>query len=274
MKGGKVPIHLQRWAPQDYHLDEHVRLLKARRDYRTLTFYRHFLDHSFTSGGDLPADPEALAAIVEMPTKDVKTSLAFCLGRLLTQDGDRLHQKRVLREVAEELEYRELQADRGRLGGRPKTKAVAKPVVSEPESERLARRAPAPAPAPAPCAVRRAPTPTPIASQPDSADAAVPPEDLADLPADERVEKGIEVSKKRLERKVRELAAQVHERLPARDLADVLRDMTAYVDGNGVRHAGVVEISKLSYERLEKSAEDGEAWLKHLDAQKAVVNGA
>lgn len=107
MKGGKTPIHIMRWAPADYHADEHVKLLKARRDYRTLTFYRHFIDLSFAGGGDLPADPEALAAVVEMPRKDVEHALSFCLGRLIEQEGERLFQKRVRRDVATELEFRD-----------------------------------------------------------------------------------------------------------------------------------------------------------------------
>lgn len=113
MKQGQKPIHIQRWAPADYHNDEHVRLLKARRDYLTLTFYRHFLDASYTSGGDLPADPEALSAIVEMRKRDVETALRFCVGRLLFPDGDRLYQSRVRRDVQSELKFREEQRGRG-----------------------------------------------------------------------------------------------------------------------------------------------------------------
>lgn len=142
MKGGRTPIHIQRWAPADYHHDEHVRLLKARRDYRTLTFYRNFLDHSFLAGGDLPADPEALAAVVEMPRKDVEAALSFCLGRLIHQNGERLYQGRVVREVADEMAFREEQGERGRRGGRPKTKATDNPPLSGAESEGKARLAP------------------------------------------------------------------------------------------------------------------------------------
>lgn len=170
MKGGQTPIHIQRWASADYHADEHVRVLKARRDYLTLTFYRHFLDHSFTAGGDLPADSEALAAIVEMPQQDVEKALAFCLGRLVFQGGDRLYQHRVQRDVAEELRFRAEQSERGKLGGRPK-KATAldkdaekkqrgrleKPVVvstkSPPASASASASPPAPPPAPAPTVI-------------------------------------------------------------------------------------------------------------------------
>lgn len=160
MKSGQTPIHIQRWAPADYHADEHVKLLKARRDYRTLTFYRHFIDASFISGGDLPSDVEALAAVVDMPLKDVRHALNFCLGRMIEVRGDRLVQGRVERDIAQELEFRAAQSERGKLGGRPKAKsdglasgglAVALPVVVSRQSP------PAPAPAPAPYASKQTP---------------------------------------------------------------------------------------------------------------------
>jgi hypothetical protein len=153
VKGGKTPIHIQRWAPHDYHDDEHVRLLKTRRDYRTLTFYRHFIDFSFLAGGDLPADPEALAAVVDMPRKDVEAALSFCLGRLIEREGDRLFQKRVARDVAAELEFRQLQSQRGKLGGRPKKESGGfhpeKPPISHSR-----KSPPSPAPTPIPSVER------------------------------------------------------------------------------------------------------------------------
>lgn len=136
MKGGKTPTHRHPWYPADYHSDEHVRLLKARRDYRTLTFYRHFIDASWMAGGDLPADPEALAAVVEMPRRDVEQALAFCLGRLIFRRGDRLYQKRVVRDAEREQAYRAEQTELGRKGGetagrgRPK-KPTGLPLIED-----------------------------------------------------------------------------------------------------------------------------------------------
>lgn len=154
MQGGRTPIHIQRWAPADYHADEHVRLLYARRDWRTLTFYRTFIDVAFMKGGDLPADPEALAASLMMPVHDVRTALAFCLDRLVFEEEGRLLQKRVRREVVAELEFRESQSYSGRRGGlaRASRRAQGKTKASLPESrsEPQARRTPAPAPEPTP----------------------------------------------------------------------------------------------------------------------------
>lgn len=178
MRGGATPIHIQRWAPADFHEDEHVKLLKARRDYRTLTFYRHFIDRAFAAGGDLPADPEALAAVVEMPRKDVEAALVFCLGRLIHQDGDRLYQARVRRDVAEEMEFRAQQIERGRAGGllagKGRQKAVPIPAQATPiDNDRppLGPREPNP-PSPFASALRQTP----------DADAVTPPTNGAHRP--------------------------------------------------------------------------------------------
>ncbi len=162
MKGGRTPIHIQRWAPADYHEDEHVRLLKTRRDYRTLTFYRHFIDRSFSAGGDLPADLEALAAVVEMPRRDVERALSFCLGRLIERRGGRLYQKRVEREVRAELAYRTEQAELGRKGGliagRGRGKNLTGQALIDDRGSPSISIGP---PAPYAGAVRRAPAPAP-----------------------------------------------------------------------------------------------------------------
>lgn len=160
MKGGHTPIHIQRWAPADLHQDEHWKLLQARRDYRTLHFYRVFMDHAFMAGGDLPRDPAQLAAVLLMPVRDVETALRFCLGKLVFEDGDRLYQKRVRREVKKELKFRKRQSDLGKLGGRPpkegKTKGEPKGTLFDPKSP----------PSPYAVAVRRTPSPTPAPAPP------------------------------------------------------------------------------------------------------------
>lgn len=152
MKGGRVPIHIMRWAPADYVNDPVVRLALARRDLTASTFYPLFLFHAFMEGGSLPADVEILSAIIGMRPADVTKALAFWQGhgKIHEKDG-KLSHSRVSREVSEELAFRELQSERGKLGGRPKRatapEADEKPPVSDTKSP--------------PCAVRRAPAPTP-----------------------------------------------------------------------------------------------------------------
>lgn len=150
MKGGHTPIHIQRWAPADYQSDEHVQLLIRRRAWGTLTFYRQFLDQSFLAGGDLPAEPEALAACVRMPVAEVLKALQFCLGRLLIAQDGRIFQKRVRREVVGELEYRREQSELGKLGGRPKTVDKGKGAEKGTLSEKKSPPSPSPAPSSAP----------------------------------------------------------------------------------------------------------------------------
>jgi hypothetical protein len=81
-----------------------------------------------------------------MPQKDVEASIAYCLGRLIRQEGDRLYQGRVRRDVADELEFREGQAVVGRKGGLERARRVAQGKPSEPQ--RLMSSPPAPAPSP------------------------------------------------------------------------------------------------------------------------------
>ncbi len=157
MRNGQTPIHIQRWAPADYLADEHVRLLMARRDYLTIAFYRTFIDASFVAGGNLPADPEMLAAVVSMPKRHVAKALAYCTGRLLFTEGDRIFQPRVRREVADELEFRERQRESGAKGGRKRSQRLA---LDEPQGSLEEASSP---PAPAPVALR--PSPAPIASE-------------------------------------------------------------------------------------------------------------
>lgn len=148
MRNGQTPIHIQRWAPADYYSDEHVRLLILERDWATLTFYRHFIDASFAAGGDLPAELRALSACVWMPTRDVSRPLRRLLGVLIFQDGDRLYQPRVRRDVAKEIEFRESQSQFGKKGGRPKTQTV--PFETEKGSLLDTKSPPTPAPSPTP----------------------------------------------------------------------------------------------------------------------------
>lgn len=153
MKGGQTPIHIQRWAPADLWADEHWKVLVRRRDYSTMSFYRTFMDHAFMAGGDLPADAEALAAAVHMPLRNVEKALGFCLGRLIFQDGDRLYQGRVRREIASELEFRKEQARRGAEGGKVAGKGRPKPTVSHPPIETIGPPSPSPSPAPTPAPI-------------------------------------------------------------------------------------------------------------------------
>lgn len=147
MRDGHAPIHIMRWAPADYVNDPFVRKLYQKRDWRTLAFYSAFLFYSHMEGGDLPSDPEELAAVLLMPARDVASALSLCLsaGKLHEEHG-RLFHKRVISEVIQELEFREKQREIGKRGGRPKRKGKPKGSVLE----NLTPPAPTPTPTPAP----------------------------------------------------------------------------------------------------------------------------
>lgn len=117
MKQGQRPIHIMRWAPADFVNDPFVKLLAAKRDYRTLTVYQFVLWWCHIEGGDLPPDRAELAAVLGLPRTDVAKAVARCIkaGKLFEGDG-RLFHRRVKREVEEELTFRSEQAELGKKG--------------------------------------------------------------------------------------------------------------------------------------------------------------
>ena len=159
MKGGRVPIHIMRWAPADFENDEAVKLAGRRRNYRALAFYMAFLNHSFMAGGDLPEDPERIAATLGWHRGDVEAALRYWLaeGKLIASDG-RISHSRVVREVREELAYRADQSALGKKGGEAAGRGRPKASIGVPLIED--RGTPTESIGP-PCAVRRAPAPTP-----------------------------------------------------------------------------------------------------------------
>jgi len=132
VKGGKTPIHIMRWAPADYVNDPFVRLLLAKEDFATLVVYHLVLNWSHMEGGDLPADPEQLGAMLGIKRIRVERGLRLCIeaGKLEQGDG-RLSHKRVVREVEKELAFRRDQSARARKrwegASMPDEDAVAMP---------------------------------------------------------------------------------------------------------------------------------------------------
>lgn len=244
MKGGKTPIHRQPWYPADYHADEHVKLLKARRDYLTLTFYRHFLDRAWMAGGDLPSDPEALAAVVDMPRKDVERALSFCLGRLITQEGDRLFQKRIKRDLLKEDSFSADQSRRGALGAKARWDA-------ERHTERHGTRHPGHDGPPLPVPV---PVPVPDARRQDGTAPANP------LVTGRRPEMESEVL-----RMVRELAA-----LTDQDPVEVMAKASGYEGAATTK----LNPANMTDDRLANTWRDLRADLAEVQRRKAATGGA
>ncbi len=88
-----------------------------------------------------------------MPLSHVKQALAFFLGLKIFEENGRLFQPRIKRDVAEELEFREIQRANGKKGGRraSPSEALPKPIGKPKDS-------PSP-PAPFASAFRLSPAP-------------------------------------------------------------------------------------------------------------------
>jgi len=248
MKGGRTPIHIMRWAPADYEGDEAVKLAVRRRNYRALAFYMAFINHSFMAGGDLPDDCERLAVTLGWSRGEVALAVRYwrAEGKLESVNG-RLVQKRVQRDVAQELEYRELQSERGRLGGRPK-KAVAKPALVDVKSP------PAPAPAPAPVG-RKEPADLPPARPPE-----------------QRAEEATDATIRRLQLELGSWIARLAEHPNSRQMVPAWsREVTSYTRGDGTKVRGVPDYRTVnSIDRLERSLEDAQWWWEELESGKVI----
>lgn len=176
MKGGNAPIHIMRWAAADFVGDPVVKLALSRRDYRAIVLYVLVLNWSHIEGGDLPADLEALAAMIGMPKRDVEKGLPLWLEPPV--DKPKLHIEdtvlfngRVRRECVEELVYRAEQKERGVEGGRASARRRSAnrsvdQVLDQPLERDGKGRSSPPSPAPTPAPV---PAPAPGGSPPEGA---------------------------------------------------------------------------------------------------------
>lgn len=261
MKGGKTPIHLMRFACADYLNEPAVKLALAEDNVDASAFYPLFLFNAFTQGGSLPSGPRILAATVGMPLKRVERALKFWQEHGVIEERDgRLYQKRLEREVTQELAFRDSEAERKRIarerqsGGRPADGGQAS-GGRRPESE---APTPAPAPLPAPNAVRQSPAPLPATTNGHGA-TSLPPGQRED----DRTEAAIKARKVAQERYLLRLVGRLEPLDPkGRDPSQLMALVTSYDKPDGRRVGGCVNPATLSYERVEKSVEDAEALLK------------
>lgn len=270
------PIHIMRWAPADYVNDPSVKLALAQRDFVSATFWPLFLFHAFIQGGELPAEPTALGAILGMRPADIRRALAYWSeqGKLKERDG-RLYHERVVRDIADEMAFREEQREKGKLGGRPRvTKAEPLPVRKPVVLERLSPPSPSPTPTPEPFA-SAAPAPSP-ALIPAGREVVVPPrqDPPARLPAD-RAEAETTGEIRRLQNELGARLARLSEHPNSRDMVPAWsRRVTSYKRKDGTRVNGVADYrTVMSIDRLERSIEDADWWLEKLDKGPVVEAG-
>lgn len=252
MKGGQTPIHIMRWAPADYVNDPFVKLLVARRDFGTFAFYNLVLNWSHMEGGDLPENPEELAAVIGMSVKDTARSLKVCMdaGKLIA-DGGRIYHKRVRREVYRELQFRLQQSDNGKRGGaaagKGRPKASPNGALTEPSASPNPRGPNPPSPSPAPYAV-----------------AAEEPRRRLDLETADAIREARWAE----ERELLSTVGRIVE-LSGKDGTEVMRTVTAYKARDGtVMHGKSNPALLQSAERVTKSLADAKAWLADLEGKR------
>lgn len=155
--------HIMRWAPQDYRTSR-VRMRSAMTGDRDLRLvYFEALNALHEHGGRITSEPERLSDLLLLPVEVIARTLPVlldlgtdCDGGLVDNGDGTISNRRIVRDLAEELEFRQQQAEQGRRGGRAKAKArashrqaKAKPSPSDGQANGQPSVSP-PAPAPAP----------------------------------------------------------------------------------------------------------------------------
>ncbi len=270
MKGGRVPIHIMRWAPADYVNDPFVRLLISEEDFATLTFYHLVLNWSHMEGGDLSSDPRQLAASLGMRRHRVVRSLQVCIeaGKLMVENG-RLYHPRVVREVKDELTYRAEQAALGKKGGETAGRGRPKQPTGDPLIEDRATPIGIDRPA-----VRRAPAPTPTPTTDPPTYLPTAREAPKSPFPEQRAEDATKARIRHLQLELgKRLTALVEHPRSRRQVHEWCREVTAY-EGRDGPVKGVADYRTVaSIDRLEKSIADAEWWFNKLEAEEVPAHG-
>lgn len=91
---------------------------------------------------------------------------------------------------------------------------------------------------------------------------------LTNVPHDVRAERSIQGERVRLERRLLALTSEIAD-LEEREATGIMVQLTSYRRSDGGKVNGRVNPALLSFERLQKSVEDGEAWLLEVKNEKA-----
>ena len=105
--------------PSDFFGDPNVRLMDGHEQ----AFYAIILMNMWQNAKDkempfLPNDDQKLAKLLKISVKDWKKVKNAIFGCLIVTD-DKIESQRLSREKAKQDKYRELQSEKGKLGGRP-----------------------------------------------------------------------------------------------------------------------------------------------------------
>lgn len=152
--------HIMRLAPQDLRTSRvRVRSIRAADPMLRLVYFEA-LFALYEAGGELSSDPESLADVLGLPAEDVARCLPILdqIGRQrgeggLIIDGGFVYNKRIRRELQEEMAFREQQRELGVRSGEVRR---ARAAGREPSLNHRSAKAqptlnpPAPSPPPAP----------------------------------------------------------------------------------------------------------------------------
>lgn len=244
--------HLMRWAPQDWRTSR-VRMRSAMTGDRDLRLvYFEALNALHENGGRVPSDPVKLADLLLIPSDVIAAKLPVllelgedCDGGLIDNGDGTISNRRIVNDLAEELEFRRQQAELGRRGGHAKAMASAQSSERQANAKRtVSPPAPAPLPPPAP-APPPAPLAYPVAAAPQRQSDSRPANPLV---AGRRVD---------LEREFLALVGEIA-KLTDRDPLEVAREATGY---QGARTTPVNPAS-MSDDRLANSVMDLRSNLK------------
>lgn len=121
-----------RWYPRDFEADEPVKLMTLEEE----GAYHRLLDHQWINGS-LPIEPAQLARICKNVTpakmRRLWSALAACFTRIDTAEGPRYQNRRLERERAKVMAYRDQRSAQARHAAQTRWQTSASTADASPE---------------------------------------------------------------------------------------------------------------------------------------------
>jgi hypothetical protein len=138
----KIGLHITKWANQDWRTSK-VRIRSiTTNDPWLRVVYREALDALAEAGGELSAEPEALADTLGCPPEEVARCLPIldriaripgCRGGLIVEDGT-IRNLRVSQAIERHERFADEQREHGRQGGKARRKGHPKGSQGKPKA--------------------------------------------------------------------------------------------------------------------------------------------
>lgn len=136
MAGRGAPVHIMRWAPQDWLSSSLRGELALTSDHLSRAVYRDLLDVLHNRGGYIERSRVAGACLVQASEAEQALKVLLAAGAIEETDDGRIFNARVLADLASERDYQEEKRGAGSRGG----EARARTLTAERRSE-IAREA-------------------------------------------------------------------------------------------------------------------------------------